>query len=151
MRRLLGRMGWIARKVSVQDRLPIYVINLPTSLERREAMRTRLEDTGLEFEFVDAVRGSELTETELRRFVHYDTMTLGKSEYGCLLSHVKCWEKFLASNREAAIVCEDDVYFSPNFGQCVEDLSVPLKEVCLIRLETVLATATAVRKPVQRE
>jgi glycosyl transferase, family 25 len=135
----------------VQDHFPIYVINLPTSLERREAMRKRLGDAGLEFEFVEGVLGSELTETELRRFVHYDTMTLGKSEYGCLLSHVKCWEKLLASNSEAAIVCEDDVHFSANFGQCVEGLSVHPNEVCLIRLETMLATATAVRRPVQRE
>jgi len=35
----MGLLGWIARKVSVQGHLPIYVINLPISLERREAKR----------------------------------------------------------------------------------------------------------------
>jgi hypothetical protein len=35
----MGLLGWIARKVSVQDHLPIYVISLPTALERRQAKR----------------------------------------------------------------------------------------------------------------
>jgi glycosyl transferase, family 25 len=137
-------------KDACQNRLPIYVINLPTSVDRRRGMRKQFDEVGLKFEFVDAVYGAELTETELRRFVHYDTMILGKNEFGCLLSHVKCWEKFLASDSEAAIICEDDIYVSANFVQCLEELWVPPDEICLIRLETMLATATAVRKPVQR-
>jgi glycosyl transferase, family 25 len=135
----------------VQYRLPIYVINLPSSIERRAAMQRRLAEVGLEYEFIDAIFGVDLAESELRQFVHYDAMTLGRGEFGCLLSHVKCWEKLLASGDDAAIICEDDVYFSANFAGCVRELSVPSKEACLIRLETMLATATAVRKPVQRK
>jgi glycosyl transferase family 25 len=129
----------------------VYVINLDSAVERRRRMEGLLDALGLQFEIVEAVRGSNLTKAELNQFDHHDSMLLGVAEYGCLLSHVKCWGLFLQSGAETALVCEDDIHFSPNFLECVATLRVPLNEICLIRLETFLATVTVVRRPVQKE
>ena len=45
--------------------LPIYVISLRTSTSRRRAMTQRMAALGLDFEFMDAVRGGDIL---VRRF-----------------------------------------------------------------------------------
>jgi glycosyl transferase, family 25 len=128
-----------------------YVINLDSAVDRRRRMEGLLDALGLQFEVVQAVDGRTLTKAELSQFDHHDNMSLGFAEYGCLLSHVKCWGRFLQSTAETALVCEDDIHFSSNFLECIATLHVPLNEIYLIRLETFLATVTVVRRPVQKE
>ena len=44
--------------------LPIYVITLKKSTERRQIMTERLERLGLEFSFIDAVVGKNIHDVE---------------------------------------------------------------------------------------
>ena len=47
--------------------LPIYVIALKESTERRQIMTERLESLGLEFSFIDAVVGKDISDAEKNR------------------------------------------------------------------------------------
>lgn len=114
-------------------------------------MEGLLHTLGLQFEIVQAICGRSLTNSDLSQFDHHDSMALSFVEYGCLLSHVKCWDIFLQSQADTALICEDDIHFSPKFSKCLSTLRVSPNEICLVRLETFLATVTADKRPIQKE
>jgi glycosyl transferase family 25 len=130
--------------------MKIYVINLETAAERRERMESLLGGLRLDYEIVRAVLGAALSAEDRRQFEHHETMSLSPGELGCLLSHVKCWRRFLESPDETAIICEDDIRFSPRFPQLVAELHIPADEDCAVRFETYSVPITIDLAPVQR-
>lgn len=94
----------------------IFVINMAKDEGRREAMRKRAAEAGLDLEFFEAVNGRNLPSDQMalydskkrRQFFGRD-LTLG--EIGCLLSHRALYEKMVRENIPIAIVLEDDVIF----------------------------------------
>ena len=98
----------------------IFVINLPEDAARRETMRARLDQAGVEYSFFEAVNGRAFDMTAMpgydrakrRAAFGRDMMP---AEMGCLLSHRKIYEKMDRENIPAAVVLEDDVVFEPEF------------------------------------
>lgn len=128
---------------------PIYLVNLDTSTERRARMERLLGGLGMPFELVSAVRGKDLTEAELREFTFHDEMDLGPGEYGCLLSHVAVWERFLATGEDCCFVLEDDLHFA----QALDPAwlaALPADKPWALKLETFFNPITIGRKPVAR-
>jgi len=97
--------------------IPVYVINLARSPERRAWMMAELAKAGAKGSFVRAVDG--------RRFgARCDIATvrkpraqraLSKAEAALTLSHRKTWRKFLASDADHAVILEDDVHLGSGF------------------------------------
>lgn len=108
--------------------VPIYVISLPGTDARRAGMAAQLTALGLEFEFVDAVRGSALSAKDradvlapaekIRANIGGRDMTDG--EIGCALSHQSVYDRILASPQERAFVLEDDARLLPGFLQALQ-------------------------------
>ncbi|MDP2226984.1 MAG: glycosyltransferase family 25 protein [Moraxellaceae bacterium] len=103
---------------------PIYVISLPGSDQRRQGMTAQLFAMGLLHEFVDGVRGSELStddrsgkvgSTEAMRHNIGRDMTAG--EIGCALSHQNVYDKILAEGHDYACVLEDDARLLSGFRE----------------------------------
>ncbi len=89
--------------------IPIFVINLARSPERRAWMEAELARAGVEGLFVRAVDG--------RRFgARSAQLSLSKAETALILSHRKVWRAFLASGAEHAAVFEDDVHLGRDFA-----------------------------------
>ena len=94
----------------------IFVINLARSTERKRHMERVLGSLPLEYEFVEAVDASDLTDEYIREV--YDDVAcrrnirrpLAKTEIACALSHIKVWELMLSRGLEDVFVMEDDVY-----------------------------------------
>ena len=105
-------------------------------------MASLLAAQGLDCEFIEGVVGRTFREGQEFRYI--DSMRLSAGEFGCLLSHVKCWEALIASNRDKALVCEDDIHFKMGAGELINSLFNP-EFPCLIHLETFL-TSIVVRK-----
>lgn len=113
---------------STDKKIPIYVISLPGTDARRAGMAAQLSALGLEFEFVDAVRGSALSAAEragklgpaenIRGNIGGRDMTDG--EIGCALSHQMAYDKILAAEQERAFVLEDDARLLPGFLQALQ-------------------------------
>lgn len=104
-----------------QFRIKTYVINLPKDTDRRINVVQELSKIAcLDPEFVDAVYGKELGKDKLSKLFdfkksksyHSIDVTLG--EVGCTLSHFACYKKLLASDRNYALIVEDDVGFIGN-------------------------------------
>ena len=92
--------------------IPIYVINLVRSPERRAWMEAELARAGVEGIFVRAVDGRRFGE----RCARDARPVLSKAEAALILSHRKAWRTFLASGADHAVVLEDDVHLGRDFG-----------------------------------
>jgi len=79
------------------QRVPIFVINLPSDAERLRSIETQLRALALDFRVQEAVRGSALSDSDMRRL--YDgekavsfkrplARELTRAEIGCALSHL---------------------------------------------------------------
>lgn len=106
---------------------PIFIISLKNS-PRREFISKRLSDLGLDFQFVDAVYGKELSKEQLdtidfefypQKYAARKPLTLG--EIGCAMSHINLYQYLVDNNIENAIILEDDAIVSLYFKEIVLD------------------------------
>jgi glycosyl transferase family 25 len=99
--------------------MPVYVINMPAAVARRQRMRAELKAATLEADWVDAVVGRELSPAalnglyapRLNRRQFYRPLTPG--EVGCYASHLKVWQLMVQRGQACALVLEDDVALDP--------------------------------------
>lgn len=77
-----------------------YVISLSEREDRRQSFVKRAKEENLEFEFIDAIRGSD---------------NLVSKQFACSMSHLKAIFNFLNSNKEWCIIFEDDADLCANF------------------------------------
>lgn len=90
-----------------------YLINLDRSTDRLAVMNERMSAIGITAERVSGVEGAKLDlkseNIAVPNYKYPRSLTLG--EIGCFLSHRKCWEKFVQSGDEWALILEDDCIF----------------------------------------
>ena len=100
----------------------IYIINISEDTIRRNSISTELESIGWNsFEFIDAVKGSDLTDTKTliengvlsSQFIDPFGL-LTKNIIACALSHKKAYKKFLEDGYSTCLILEDDVRLSTN-------------------------------------
>ena len=90
--------------------IPVYVINLARSPERRAFMAEGLARAGVTPQFVAAVDGRDC------RSKRPPPRGLSIGEAALVLSHRKAWRRFLAGNAAFAVVLEDDVHLGQDFA-----------------------------------
>jgi len=86
--------------------IPVYVLNLARSPERRAFMAEGLARAGVVPEFVAAVDGRACRSPQ----------TLSAAETALILSHRKAWRRFLRGPAEFAVVLEDDTHIGEGFA-----------------------------------
>lgn len=97
------------------------------SLNNPEKLINQVSDFGLNPILVDGVYGNKLDNTEINKNTTFlCSMFCPKSAIGIAMAHIKVWEKILLSNKESALVLEDDVVFTNNFKK---DLDIDIKNV----------------------
>lgn len=106
--------------------LPIYVISMADSHERRAGIARQLDALGLPFQFFDAIRGSALSAEEKQRILGPSDIThelierdMSDNEIGCALSHLGVCERFIADGHAMALVLEDDAQLLPGFAEAL--------------------------------
>lgn len=105
--------------------LPIWLINLPRSDQRRKSMVSQLDKLQLGYEIFNAVDGREnwtsLEETvNIPAFERNTGRKVIPAEIGCYHSHLEVWKLLCASDAEIGLVLEDDVVFHDSFVTAVE-------------------------------
>ena len=105
-------------------RLPVLVISLPRSVERRTALVAALSRLGIASEVFEAADGERLVRE--RDVPWSDAATLevhpllGRrltdGEIGCAVSHLTLWHR-IATSLPGAIVLEDDCHLTPGFAE----------------------------------
>ncbi len=100
----------------------ILVISLPASTKRQAQVRAQLDQTGLSWEFLEAIEGKTLTEpskeynrAKVRRLLGFE---LTSNEIGCFLSHKKAWQRCVKTNTPT-LIFEDDFALLPHFKDTI--------------------------------
>ncbi len=120
--------------------MKIYVITLPDSLDRQQFIKSQFDSHNTPFEFVSAVYGKGLTETEKENLYDYKkakffSRELTPGEIGCSLSHRSIYEKMVKEGTERAVILEDDITLRPDFFDLLHALGeLPIKKY-IIKLE----------------
>lgn len=105
----------------------VFIISLASSIERRGKIRSRLEQLGMAYEFVD---GIDLRNTDIMQHPRYDSVRrrlcfgrdLQPGELGCLLSHRKVYEIMVTRAIPHALVLEDDASLEDDLPQVLASL-----------------------------
>ena len=92
--------------------IPVYVINLARSTDRRAFMENALGQAGVSGEFVAAVDGRGCRARSPR--------AISTAETALILSHRKVWRRFLRGAAEYAVVLEDDAHLGEGFAELLE-------------------------------
>jgi glycosyl transferase, family 25 len=115
--------------------IPVFVINLTRSVERRNHTIKQLNDLGVPFQIIEAVDGAELSDREILHYHNSDIWKCGlrsryllKEEIGCALSHLKVYRKMVDEGIEAACILEDDNDYQKEFKHFLFDESLNIIE-----------------------
>jgi glycosyl transferase, family 25 len=102
--------------------IPVYVINLKRSIERRNQAIEQLDELGVQFKIIEAVDGAEFSEQEIHNKKDFGFWKFGlrsrflfKGEIGCVLSHLKIYQKMIDEDIELACILEDDIEYKKEF------------------------------------
>ena len=119
--------------------MKIFVVSLIEAVDRRRSIESNLTSLGLEFEFFDAVRGSELSQSELEHYCDSNTLQdhkkwMSPGAIGCAISHFEVYQMIIEQNLDRAVVLEDDMLVQEDFRVVMDHLErMPLsREVILL-------------------
>lgn len=97
-------------------KIPAYVINLKNSHLRREYMEKLLSTyPSIDVNFIEAVDGRIMSKDSLSEVFDFDSCIkrngriINPGEVGCVLSHRKCYHEMIQSNKDYALILEDDI------------------------------------------
>ena len=95
------------------NQIPIYIISLKRTPERRLYMQRQLDSLGLDYQWIDAVDAYDFNESELREVDLKDKYQ--PAAMACLLSHIKFYDLVIQNKHPMACVLEDDAQLLPTF------------------------------------
>ncbi|WP_344963445.1 glycosyltransferase family 25 protein [Oceanisphaera sediminis] len=127
--------------------MPVFVISLKRSQERRDYIASQLQAQGIDFSFFDAIDGSDKSNPLLKRYNYTKRLwlTSGKmptnGEIGCYASHYSLWQKCVDMNQPLVVV-EDDAKICPNAEQTLKMVAEKIEQYGCLRLETVIRGET---------
>ncbi len=97
----------------MKKKLPVLVVNLEHSKERRRHIEKQLTNLNIDFELIKAIDGTKISEKDLELYSKKESIkTIGRElspgEVGCALTHAKIWERMIIESIEEALILEDD-------------------------------------------
>ncbi len=131
--------------------MKLFVISLKQAKSRRVHIRHVMEAQSLNFEWFEAVDGSDIgsypsiSEQEYR---FSENLLAGK--IGCFLSHIMCWQNILSKGLDQAIILEDDIVLGDNATRFLDNTDWLPEEFDLIKVDTHLSSCPLKStKPIQ--
>lgn len=112
---------------SQEPAISAYVIHMPQQRERLQQLEKSMARFPLfKTKVIQAVDGKTVPETERKQsisplyplYTGLESMTAG--EYGCAMSHRKCYQMLLQSQDKIGLVIEDDVLLAPSTLKAVK-------------------------------
>lgn len=107
--------------------MKIFVINLPSSIYRREKISKALNKIGVDFNFFAAVDGRKGLPEDLvhlpddKHRIYFRSRPLSSGERGCYGSHYRLWQKCVELN-EPILILEDDCLPTEHFKDILSSL-----------------------------
>jgi glycosyl transferase family 25 len=116
-----------------------FVISLANNKKRREYIAKHVRDRGLDFEIIDAVDGSKLSEHDIDRLcvreeIDKNPSWLNRGAIGCALSHQIAYKEIEERNLKFACIIEDDIILPSNFDKILKNIHLIMEEDEVIQL-----------------
>jgi glycosyl transferase family 25 len=96
--------------------IPVVVLNLKSSTQRRLTISARLNELGIGHQFFDAIAGRSLSASELERLAPRSNLLFNRpltaNEIACAAGHFAMIRQIAAENHEFACIMEDDAVMS---------------------------------------
>lgn len=115
------------------QRVPVFVLSLARSVERRDRVKRHLDRIGLSFEFVDGVDGRAMSQAERRQVCTNDDLPPG--HVGCCLSHFSTLQRIVDEDIPVALILEDDIVLDRKVMPILEQKSFPPFDFCFLGSE----------------
>lgn len=115
-----------------------YIINMDNAVERWSHVKSSFEKTGIPYERISGVNGKQMQlpipefDEGLYRRRHGKLPNAG--QIGCYLSHLRALDRFLESDHEFGIICEDDINPVRNLRNVVEEAAAYRDSWDILRL-----------------
>lgn len=114
--------------------MKIYIINLASSIERKEFQKKQLAKLNLiDYEFFNAISSDDIDNKTYKKHYYDWQRPLRKAEFACYFSHKTLWQKIIKNN-QPALILEDDALLSKCVPELLRNLSNK-KGIDLINLE----------------
>lgn len=107
----------------MKQSFPIFVINLPRDVTRKQKIESNLKSIGANYSIVNAFYGDNVIVSERyseKRALKEQGKPLLMGEKGCAFSHAFIYEKIVKENIPYSVILEDDVILPSNFVEIVE-------------------------------
>jgi len=113
--------------------MKIFIINLPSAIERRQFQQKQLSKLGLDYEIIKATSIHDITNETYAKHYQDWQRPLRNTEVACYFSHRSIWEKIIENNMPALIL-EDDAFLSKHTPDILNSID-KLYDADLIQLE----------------
>ncbi len=98
--------------------IPVFVISLVDSKDRRDTISRCLKGLDIPFKFIDAIDGRQGLDPKLEKDIDRKRANFGRglidTEFACALSHVKIYKHIIQEGIDYALVLEDDAIPTPD-------------------------------------
>lgn len=101
--------------------MKIFVINLPSAVERRQFQEAQLSKLGLDYEVLSATSTNDISDETYDKHYFDWQRPLKTVEVACYYSHRSVWQKIIDSN-SPALILEDDALLSKYSAEVLESL-----------------------------
>lgn len=115
----------------------IELLNLERDADRLVLMREELAKAGLQAQTTPGLDYRVAGTADLDKYCKPEGPwgTFHQQNMACTISHMRAWERFVASDASHCLVLEDDIFVAPELGEWVADLSWWPKGADMIKIE----------------
>ncbi len=106
----------------MSPQIPIFIVSLQRDIARRAAISQSLDNQGLEYEFIDAIDGAQLSDDYFNSFASHPIAPSGKGELACSLSHQVIYQKVVDEKLDWVLILEDDAIIDNRLFPIMHDL-----------------------------
>lgn len=108
----------------MNSNMKIYIVNLEKDVERKASIKAQLDDLNLDYEFISAVYGKNLSQEEISRLSpDFEKTSLTLPELGCALSHINIYKRIVENNDSVALILEDDIKINRDIIDIIKYIS----------------------------
>jgi len=110
--------------------IPVFIINLQHSVERKIHMQNLCNRMGLRAAFVAAVDGRDMELEKVIGLYSKEAVIntfgreLSRNEIACALSHKNIYQKLIDGDVEKALIFEDDIEFDESLIQMLDSIDI---------------------------
>ena len=118
----------------------VFVISLPSALDRRQHIEEELGKHAIPFVFFDALNGEQALEAIQKHGLQIAPGALSAGELGCMMSHVEILAALVQSDAPTVTILEDDIFLGrdANFFLTQQDWIPSPAQDQIIKLEKFL-------------